>query len=197
MTPRFSGSSIFTNILAISPILFLTLNQFIWKVSVATVATLSKTSRVFSEETAGFAEHPADLLSSDKHTTTPIVLLEKMGVSDPEGVKLLGRTFTASALKNLVPSTAQVPDLVLHRSSTTVPEYNNPDLMPGMFLKLFPLGLAGFNDPTRPTKLSFKAQANAFLDVADCSLWHHHSYIFVALNIIQRRASHLHSLYCL
>jgi hypothetical protein len=31
MTPRFSGSSIFTNILAILPILFLTLNQFIWK----------------------------------------------------------------------------------------------------------------------------------------------------------------------
>ena len=40
MTPRFSGSSIFTNILAILPILFLTLNQFNWKTSVATVATL-------------------------------------------------------------------------------------------------------------------------------------------------------------
>jgi hypothetical protein len=40
MTPRFSGSSIFTNTLAILPILFLTLNQFIWKTLVATVATL-------------------------------------------------------------------------------------------------------------------------------------------------------------
>ena len=44
MTPRFSGSSVFTNILAILPILFLTLNQFIWKTSVATVATLTETS---------------------------------------------------------------------------------------------------------------------------------------------------------
>ena len=40
MTHRFLRSSIFTNILAISPILLLTLNQFIWKMSVATVATL-------------------------------------------------------------------------------------------------------------------------------------------------------------
>jgi hypothetical protein len=40
MTPWFSGSSIFTNILAILPILFLTLNQFIQKMSVTTVATL-------------------------------------------------------------------------------------------------------------------------------------------------------------
>jgi len=40
MTPRFSGSSIFPNILAILPILLLMLNQFIWKTSVATMATL-------------------------------------------------------------------------------------------------------------------------------------------------------------
>ena len=41
MTPWFLGSSIFTNILAILPIWFLMLNQFIWKTSVTTVATLS------------------------------------------------------------------------------------------------------------------------------------------------------------
>ena len=51
----------------------------------------SKTNCVFSEEMAGFMEHPADLLCGDKHSTKPIVLLEKMGVSDPEGVKLSGQ----------------------------------------------------------------------------------------------------------
>jgi hypothetical protein len=40
MTPRFFGSSIFPNILAILQILLLTLNQFISKTSVTTVATL-------------------------------------------------------------------------------------------------------------------------------------------------------------
>jgi len=37
MTTRFLGSSIFTNILEISPISFLTLNQFIWNLTVATL----------------------------------------------------------------------------------------------------------------------------------------------------------------
>ena len=62
--------------------------------------------------------------------------------------------------------------------------------MPGMFLKLFPLGLTGFDDLMRPTKLSSEAQENLFLDLPNHSFQHHHSYIFVALNIIQRRASH-------
>jgi len=149
---------------------------------------------VFAEETAGFAEHPAEALTgSSCDSDAPLILLEKMGVSDPEGVKLSGRTFTASALKNLVSASSQLPDLILHRSSVAVPEYNNPDLMPGMFPTLFPLGLGGFDNPARHTKLSFEAQANAFLDVADKSFRHHHSYIFVALNIIQRRLSHLHT----
>ena len=147
---------------------------------------------VFAEETAGFSEHPADIIHTNK-SCEPFVLLEKMGVSDPESVKLTGQAFTSSALKNLVPASSDVPDLILHRSSAAVPEYKTPDLMPGMFPTLFPLGLGGFEDPTRVTKLSLEAQANALLDLPDKSFRHHHSYIFVALNIIQRRASHLHT----
>lgn len=149
--------------------------------------------RVFADETAGFSEHPADLVRCDRTTDCPEIFLEKMGVSDPEGAKLSGRTFTSSALKNLIPSSssAPLPDLILHRSSAAVPEYKNPDLMPGMFPTLFPLGIGGFEDPARRTCLSFEAQANALLDVPDRCFRYHHSYIFVALNIIQRRAAHL------
>jgi hypothetical protein len=96
--------------------------------------------RVFAEETAGFSEHPAEMLKADPDTKSPVILLEKMGVSDPEGAKLTRRAFTSSALKNLLPSSSQTPDLVLHQSSSAVPEYNNPDLLPGMFPTLFPLG---------------------------------------------------------
>jgi hypothetical protein len=147
----------------------------------------------FLEETAGVSEHPAEVLNADHDADTPVVLLEKMGVSDPEVAKLTGRTFVSSALKNLIPgaSKSQMPDLVIHRSSTAVPEYNNPDLVPGMFPTLFPLGLGGFDDAARITKLNFGAQANAFLDVPDRCFKYHHSYIFVVLNIIQRRAARL------
>ena len=72
-----------------------------------------------------------------------------------------------------------MPDLVIHRSSTAVPEYNNPDLIPGMFPTLFPLGLGGFGDVARVSKLTFEAQANALLDVLDRCFRYHHSYILL------------------
>ena len=46
----------------------------------------------FTEETAGFAEHPAQLLSDESNVSNsqlspPTIFIEKMGVSDPDGVK--------------------------------------------------------------------------------------------------------------
>ena len=64
--------------------------------------------------------------------------------------------------------------------------------MPGMFSTLFPLGIAGFEHPSRRPKVSFQAHTNALLDVPDKSFRRHQSFIFVALNIMQRRLSHLH-----
>ena len=92
----------------------------------------------------------------------PLFFLEKMGVSDPEGVRLSGRAFTASALKNLVSSSSGHPDLILHRSSSSVPEYHNFHLMPGMFPTLFPLGNAGFEDPSWPTNVSLMHRQRHF-----------------------------------
>jgi hypothetical protein len=37
-----------------------------------------------------------------------------------------------------------MPDLILHRSSHAIPEYKNPDLMPGMYTTLYPFGIGGF-----------------------------------------------------
>jgi hypothetical protein len=54
--------------------------------------------QVFLEETAGFSEHPAELIHADDNQ--PQIFLEKMGLSDPEGSKLSGRAFTALAVKN-------------------------------------------------------------------------------------------------
>ena len=107
------------------------------------------------------------------------------------GFKISGRSSIASALKNFIPFPP--PDLVVHHSSQAVSEYNNPDLIPGMFPTLFPFGTGGFKHPLRQLKVSFQAHANALLDVPDKSFQHHQSYLFVALNIIQRRLCHLHT----
>ena len=54
--------------------------------------------QTFDEEAAGFADHPA-LQVTQECTEGPVVFL---GVSDPESVLLHGRSFTASALRNIV-----------------------------------------------------------------------------------------------
>lgn len=162
-------------------------------------------SRVFHDETAGFSIHPAELLqnadpisdslSSEPGLQTSVVMLEKMGVSDPECDKISGRTFTAAALRNLHGRSDVQPDLVIHRGTQAINEYNNPDLLPGMFPTLFPFGIGGFEDKSRPTALSFQQQAQYYLNLADRSFRYHHSFLFVALNMIQRRAAHLHTFF--
>jgi hypothetical protein len=55
-------------------------------------------TKTFSEETAGISEHPAEMLHVDD-VILPIIFLEKISVSDPEGVRLAGRTFTSPCTK--------------------------------------------------------------------------------------------------
>ena len=65
--------------------------------------------------------------------------------------------------------------------------------MPGMFLTLWPFGIGGFENPTRPVSISVNIQANYYFDIPDRSFRFHNSFLFVTLNIIQRRAAHLHT----
>ena len=149
---------------------------------------------IFAEETAGFSEHPSEVAGSPSSINDDSVcFLEKMGVSDPEGDKIKGHTFTASVLRNLVSDSAACPDLVLHHSSNAIPEYSNPDLIPGMYPTLFPFGIGGFEDKHRETPIQFNKQAEYYFDLPDKSFHLHHSYMFVVWNILQRRMSHLHT----
>ncbi|KAK0441510.1 uncharacterized protein EV420DRAFT_1278633 [Desarmillaria tabescens] len=96
----------------------------------------------------------------------------------------------ASALNNLVKSNKK-PDMIIFRGDEPINEYNNPDLMMGMFPTLFPLGIGGFEDPERPTYLSFHSQCNYYLDTVCRDFRHHNAFIFVAMNMIQHRQAHL------
>jgi len=79
----------------------------------------SDAAEIFREETAAMSEHPAELLGSSSNTlgSEPFgVILEKMGVTDPECDRMPGQLFTAAALRNLVPENLELPGLVLHRA---------------------------------------------------------------------------------
>ncbi|KAL6297839.1 hypothetical protein BKA93DRAFT_745260, partial [Sparassis latifolia] len=114
-------------------------------------------------------------------------------MSDPEGDKLSGRSFTAAAIRSIVNPTASQPDLVVHHGMLPVSEYNNPNLFPGMFPTLYPFGIGGFEDPSRPKPIEFDTQVNYYLDLADKAFRYHHMFMFIALNIWQRRSAHLHT----
>jgi len=150
----------------------------------------AKIATMRSEETAGFDLHTSEefMLDPDASGT----LLEASGVSDPESVRSTGRSFTASALRSLLAETdTNIPDMVLHRGSAALSEYNNPNLFPGMFPLLFLYGFGGFEDPRRVTSIEFRNQAEAFLDLHDHCFGIHYSFIFVTVNIYQRRQAHL------
>lgn len=121
------------------------------------------------------------------------VLLEKMGVSDIDSVHAEGKTFTIAALRNLVYQSSNKPDLIVFRSDRLVSDYDNPNLLPGMFPTLFPYGLGGFDIRTRQATLSFESQANYYLDIADRQFRYHNSFLFVVMNIIQRHQTQMHT----
>ncbi|KIO27386.1 hypothetical protein M407DRAFT_49326, partial [Tulasnella calospora MUT 4182] len=72
-------------------------------------------------------------------------------------------------------------------------EYKNKGLFPGMFPTLFPFGCGGFEDPQGPVSVSFQKQAEYYLDTSDRSFRYHKYFMFVALNILQRRMARLHT----
>ena len=50
-------------------------------------------TETFAEETSGFEHHLAEIVSdenSDSHDSTSLLLLEKMGISDPDCSKVSG-----------------------------------------------------------------------------------------------------------
>lgn len=147
---------------------------------------------VFSSETAGLDEHPAEL-SVDNEESCSNIFIDKFGLSDPDGNTVPARAHRASAIRGLkgLYNTSEAPDLVIGRSSDAVSEYNNPDLLPGMFPTLFPYGIGGFEDKSRDPPVSLRSQTDYLLDCADRSFSRHQYFIFVLFNILQRRTAHL------
>jgi len=110
--------------------------------------------------------HPASSLIVNGTTFVPQVMLENMGKSDPEC------SCITCALKNLIPKNSNIPELAIPRGNV-IREYNNPDLFPGMFPTLYPLGIGGFDDPDRETPISFRSQVESYFDLFDHSFQFH------------------------
>jgi hypothetical protein len=123
--------------------------------------------------------HPAEEAAREiAEGDEPFVFVEKFGVSDPEGVWVSAQTLMASALCNIVIKDVDHPDLIIHHSSTSISEYDNPALFLDMFPTLFPYGIGGF-------------ETEYLLDISDHSFRKHTLFMFVALNMLYRCHTHL------
>ena len=82
---------------------------------------------------------------------------------------------------------------MIPRGSAPTNEYNNPTLLLGLYPTLFPYGTGAFEDASRPVKISFKKQIQYLLSYHDRRFEEHHSFIFIAFNMLQRREACLHA----
>ena len=164
------------------------------------VNQVANPQQVFEEETSAFEPHPASsFYDRDKvdmaDGENKSVHIESMGVFDADSrdpEKNPPRFLKASALRNLAPD--QRPShLALPRSSAPTPEYGNTDLFPRLFPTLYPYGVGGFDDPLRTAPIAFRNHVEHLLDINDSRFRTHRSFVFVALNLYQRRLSHLHT----
>ncbi|KAF5357491.1 hypothetical protein D9758_012513 [Tetrapyrgos nigripes] len=154
----------------------------------------------FDQESSSFSEHPSAQFmkpATAESETEPFsesrqAILERHGVHDPECTKIPARSMISSALANIrTDRDRSIPDLAIHHSYSFVSEYNNPDLICGMFPTLFPLGVGGFENRDRKPYVAFDKQANYYLYYHDRSFRYHYTFLFVVFNIMQRRIAHL------
>lgn len=156
---------------------------------------------VWNQQHAGFAEHPTDYATED------IPVIESLGLIDAEQAEVSARQKQTSALRQLLlsnqlaSSTNLTDDAAPSATSIDVgagaalSEYSNPTLFCQMFPTLYPYGLGGFELKTRSSAISFQAQAKWSLRQACPSFRKHKSFVFICLNIIQRRLCHISTSY--
>lgn len=91
-------------------------------------------------------------------------------------------------IKNKGGSFIQIP-----HDSKPMNEFNDPTLFPKMYPILFPYGLGSFKDCRHARFVGFKAHVTHLVSLSDKCFQEHHSFLFTAFNMIQRRTVLLHT----
>ncbi len=74
-----------------------------------------------------------------------------------------------------------------------VEEFYNPSLFPMMYPTLFPYGVGGLEDRSRPKPISLKCHVKHYFSLNDTRFQRHNSFQFSAFNMLQRRSMLLHT----
>ena len=117
------------------------------------------------------------------HSNDPIPF-EKLVIADVEG-HVNSNELRLAALKHIQKTDGSF--LTIPHGPHPENEFNNPLLFPKMFPTLFPYGIGGFEDENRKHKISLNRHVKHLLKLNDKRFQEHHSFSFIAFNILQRR----------
>ncbi len=81
----------------------------------------------------------------------------------------------------------------INHDPVPVEEFYNPRLFPMMYPTLFPYGIGGMEDRTRVRPISLKRHVKHLFELNDTRFQQHHSFLFSAFNMLQRRSMLLHT----
>ena len=134
--------------------------------------------------TSGYANNADSMDNRNMSQSDGDIPFDSVLIADVDP-KASARELRAAAVRHFGDSTKSY--LEMPHNPEPENEFCNPALFPKLFPTLFPFGLGGFEDQRRKRPLSFKQQAKHFLNLANDRFQVHHSFTFLAFNIIQRR----------
>ena len=117
------------------------------------------------------------------HSKDPIPF-EKLIIADVEG-HVNSNELRLAALKHIQKKEGSF--LTIPHGPNPENEFGNPLLFPKMYPTLFPYGIGGFEEESRKHKISLKRHVKHLLQLNDKRFQEHHSFSFIAFNILQRR----------
>lgn len=147
---------------------------------------LIDTVKVFDTQTTadGYVEDP---LKEDVSETENEIPINVTGLVDTDGINV-----STKQINNEILSKIQNDENALYaipHSGTPINEYSNPKLLMSLYPMLFPYGVGGIEDYTKPTSISFEKHIQYLLTYADRRFERNHSFIFIVFNILQKRAT--------
>lgn len=145
---------------------------------------LMETIKIYEKQTSpeGYVKDPLRDESSEIQNEIPINVT---ALVDTDGVNITSEQINKEILNKMNESAVYA----IPHTGIPINEYSNPKLLMSLYPTLFPYGVGGIEDFTKPNGVTFEKHIQYLLSYADGRFERHHSFIFIVFNILQKRAT--------
>lgn len=149
---------------------------------------LMDTIKMYDTQTTpeGYVKDPLHEDLSELENEIPINVT---ALVDTDGVNVTSEQINKEILNKISRNDKTNAVYAIPHIGTPINEYSNPKLLMSLYPTLFPYGMGGVEDFTKPTAVTFEKHIQYLLSYADGRFERNHSFIFIAFNIIQKRVT--------